>query len=216
VARAAGKLRGRKPKLTPTREALLVDLHRTGQKSPSDLAELFGVGRSTVYRALERAVDRDRCRRKDRPGQVALSEQRQIPLITVLHCGGDPGVAEQVCVMPTTVSKASDRRCGETVVPDVGFGHRLHGVSPEARTRLTNGRQRRVRHMPRRAAPRRRTSLAARTARRSTNDRKRPVTSSCRAGQDRGVEVVRSAVAGTWRTMPASSGQSRTGRCRWG
>ncbi len=56
VARAAGKLRGRKPKLTPTREALLVDLHRTGQKSPSDLAELFGVGRSTVYRALERAA----------------------------------------------------------------------------------------------------------------------------------------------------------------
>jgi DNA invertase Pin-like site-specific DNA recombinase len=56
VARAAGKLRGRKPKLTPAREALLVDLHRTGQKSPSDLAELFGVGRSTVYRALERAA----------------------------------------------------------------------------------------------------------------------------------------------------------------
>ncbi len=56
VARAAGKLRGRKPKLTPAREALLVDLHRTGQKSPSDLAELFGVGRSTVYRALECAA----------------------------------------------------------------------------------------------------------------------------------------------------------------
>jgi len=62
VARAAGKLRGRKPKLTPTREALLVDLHRTGQKSPSDLAELFGVGRQA------------------RPGQVALSERGQLPL----------------------------------------------------------------------------------------------------------------------------------------
>jgi len=55
VARAAGKLRGRKPKLTSAREALMVNLHRTGQKSPSDLAELFGVGRSTVYRALQRA-----------------------------------------------------------------------------------------------------------------------------------------------------------------
>jgi len=57
VAGAAGKLRRRKPKLTPAREALLVELHRTGQKSPSDLAELFGVGRSTVYRPLERAGD---------------------------------------------------------------------------------------------------------------------------------------------------------------
>jgi len=56
VARAAGKLRGRKPKLTPGREALMVNLHRTGQKNPSDLAELFGVGRSTVYRALQRAT----------------------------------------------------------------------------------------------------------------------------------------------------------------
>jgi DNA invertase Pin-like site-specific DNA recombinase len=55
VARAAGKLRGRKPKLTPSREALLVQLHRSGQKNPSELAELFGVGRSTVYRALQRA-----------------------------------------------------------------------------------------------------------------------------------------------------------------
>ena len=27
----------------------------TGEKTSSDLAELFGVGRSTVYRALERA-----------------------------------------------------------------------------------------------------------------------------------------------------------------
>ncbi len=55
VARAAGKLRGRKPKLTSAREALLVQLHRSGQKNPSELAELFGVGRSTVYRALQRA-----------------------------------------------------------------------------------------------------------------------------------------------------------------
>lgn len=54
MPRAAGKLRGRKPKLTPAREALLVELHRPGQKSPSDLAEPLGVvRRSTVYRALE-------------------------------------------------------------------------------------------------------------------------------------------------------------------
>ena len=58
VARAAGKLRGRKPKLSPRQEAHLVELHRAGEKNAADLAELFGVGRSTVYRAIERAGGR--------------------------------------------------------------------------------------------------------------------------------------------------------------
>jgi DNA invertase Pin-like site-specific DNA recombinase len=58
VARAAGKLRGRKPKLTPRQEAHLVELYRAGAKTPADLAEIFGVGRSTVYRAVERAGTR--------------------------------------------------------------------------------------------------------------------------------------------------------------
>ncbi|MHB8313742.1 MAG: recombinase family protein [Candidatus Dormibacteria bacterium] len=58
VARAAGKLRGRKPKLNPRQEAHLVDLRRAGEKTPAELAELFGVGRSTVYRAIERAGGR--------------------------------------------------------------------------------------------------------------------------------------------------------------
>ncbi len=59
AARAAGKLRGRKPKLSPRQEAHLVKLYRTGEKNPADLAELFGVGRSTVYRAIERALGRE-------------------------------------------------------------------------------------------------------------------------------------------------------------
>jgi len=58
VARAAGKLRGRKPKLSPRQEAHLVELYRAGEKNPADLAELFGVGRSTVYRTIERAGGR--------------------------------------------------------------------------------------------------------------------------------------------------------------
>lgn len=58
VARAAGKLRGRRPKLTPRQEAHLVELYRAGGKTTTDLADLFGVGRSTVYRALERAGGR--------------------------------------------------------------------------------------------------------------------------------------------------------------
>jgi DNA invertase Pin-like site-specific DNA recombinase len=55
VARAAGKLRERKPKLTSRQAAHLVELYRAGEQSPADLAELFGVGRLTVYRAVERA-----------------------------------------------------------------------------------------------------------------------------------------------------------------
>jgi len=54
VARAAGKLRGRQPKLKPAQEAHLAALHASGEKTPGELAELFGVARSTVYRAIER------------------------------------------------------------------------------------------------------------------------------------------------------------------
>lgn len=68
----------------------MVDLHRTGQESASDLAGLFGVARSTVHRALERARHhRHGCHRQrsHQPGQVALSEPGQIPLpITRCDC----------------------------------------------------------------------------------------------------------------------------------
>jgi len=56
VAKAKGRLRGRQPKLSPRQEAHLVELYRGGDKSPAELAELFGVGRSTVYRAIQRAL----------------------------------------------------------------------------------------------------------------------------------------------------------------
>lgn len=55
AARAAGKLRGRKPKLSPRQEEHLVELHASGERTPSELAELFGVTRSTVYRIVQRA-----------------------------------------------------------------------------------------------------------------------------------------------------------------
>ena len=54
IARAAGKLRGRSPKLSPRQEAHLAELHTTGEHTPGDLAHLFGIGRSTVYRAIAR------------------------------------------------------------------------------------------------------------------------------------------------------------------
>lgn len=58
VARAAGRLRGRKPKLSARQEEHLVELHQSGEKHPTELAELFGIARSTVYRAIERAERR--------------------------------------------------------------------------------------------------------------------------------------------------------------
>jgi len=55
IAKAAGKLRGRKPKLTVAQEKHLVRLHRTGAHTTSEIAQLFGVARSTVYRAVQRS-----------------------------------------------------------------------------------------------------------------------------------------------------------------
>jgi DNA invertase Pin-like site-specific DNA recombinase len=54
VAKARGKLKGRKPKLSPAQEQHLVALHRAGDHSIAELVELFGIGRATVYRALDR------------------------------------------------------------------------------------------------------------------------------------------------------------------
>jgi len=55
AAKAKGRLRGRQPKLTSRQEAHLVELHRAGKHTSTELAELFSVARSTVYRALARA-----------------------------------------------------------------------------------------------------------------------------------------------------------------
>ena len=54
VARAKGKLRGKKPKLSDRRQAELRRMRDTGDYSISDLAELFAVSRPTVYRVLQR------------------------------------------------------------------------------------------------------------------------------------------------------------------
>ena len=54
VARAKGRLRGKQPKLNHRQEAHLVALFDSGDHSTAELAGLFGVTRSTVYRAVER------------------------------------------------------------------------------------------------------------------------------------------------------------------
>ena len=55
VAKAKGRLRGKQPKLTPRQEAHLVSLWQAGTHTTLELAELFKVARSTVYRAIQRA-----------------------------------------------------------------------------------------------------------------------------------------------------------------
>ena len=59
AAKAKGRLRGKQPKLKQRQEAQLVELYRAGQHTTAKLAELFSVGRSTVYRAVQRAGESD-------------------------------------------------------------------------------------------------------------------------------------------------------------
>ena len=54
VARAKGKLRGKKPKLSERQQRELRRMYDTGDYSISDLAELFSISRPTVYRTLHR------------------------------------------------------------------------------------------------------------------------------------------------------------------
>ncbi len=54
IAKAKRRLRGKQPKLNRKQEAHLVSLVHSGEYSTLEVSEIFGVGRSTVYRAIER------------------------------------------------------------------------------------------------------------------------------------------------------------------
>ena len=54
LARSRGKLRGKQPKLKPAQAREVVRMRDSGDYSISEIAELFGVSRPTVYRVLER------------------------------------------------------------------------------------------------------------------------------------------------------------------
>lgn len=54
IARAKGKLRGKKPKLSERQQKELRRMHDTSEYSISDLAEVFSISRPTVYRTLAR------------------------------------------------------------------------------------------------------------------------------------------------------------------
>ena len=59
IARAKGKLKGKKPKLSPRRQTELRRMYDTGGYTVSDLAEVFDVSRPTVYRVLQRTAGAD-------------------------------------------------------------------------------------------------------------------------------------------------------------
>ena len=69
VAKAKGHLRGKQPKLNRRQEAHPVSLVHSGEYSTAEVADLFGVGRSTVYRAIER-------QRADAQANIAATTSR--------------------------------------------------------------------------------------------------------------------------------------------
>jgi DNA invertase Pin-like site-specific DNA recombinase len=56
-ARQRGKLKGKQPKLNGQQRAHLLQLDREGKRTPTELAELFGVSRATIYRELKKAQE---------------------------------------------------------------------------------------------------------------------------------------------------------------
>lgn len=71
IAKAKGRLRGKQPKLNPKREAQLVALWNAGSHTTLELAEMFDVARSTVYRAIQRASGPTAGSRASSPGTAS-------------------------------------------------------------------------------------------------------------------------------------------------
>ena len=54
VAKAKGRLRGKTPKLSASQRRHLLELHDKGEHTQAELAELFSVSRTTIYREVQR------------------------------------------------------------------------------------------------------------------------------------------------------------------
>lgn len=53
-AKAAGKLRGKPPKLSPAQDRHIRKMHDSGDYTIGEIAEVFTVTRPTIYSSLER------------------------------------------------------------------------------------------------------------------------------------------------------------------
>jgi predicted DNA-binding protein YlxM (UPF0122 family) len=57
VSKAKGRLCGKQPKLSVAQQKHLIEVHKPGLHSSAELAELFNVARSTVYRTIQRQFE---------------------------------------------------------------------------------------------------------------------------------------------------------------
>lgn len=57
VAKSEGPLLGMQPKLSMTQQKHLIEVHNAGTHSGAELAELFTVPRSKVYRTIQRQLE---------------------------------------------------------------------------------------------------------------------------------------------------------------
>ncbi len=55
IARQKGRLKGKPPKLKPATEKHMVALFHAGEHTVGEMADMFGISRATVYRAVQRA-----------------------------------------------------------------------------------------------------------------------------------------------------------------
>ena len=90
VAKAKGWLRGKQAKLNRKQEARLVSLVHSDEYSTLEVAEPFGVGRSTVYRAIER--QRVAAKAGLAQGVTKALTRPQRRLSRIRHPTGDAGV----------------------------------------------------------------------------------------------------------------------------
>jgi DNA invertase Pin-like site-specific DNA recombinase len=56
LAKAKGRLRGKQTKLSKSQEALVVALYKGGQHTTTEIADVFKIARSTVYRIVRRTA----------------------------------------------------------------------------------------------------------------------------------------------------------------
>jgi DNA invertase Pin-like site-specific DNA recombinase len=111
VAKAKGRLRGKQPKLKPRQEAHLAALYEAGDHSTAELAELFGVGRSTLYRERSRSgrVHRRSC--PNTPVRRAIPHRYPIRhmIVVVRTSPSDDGVTGRRRSRPTQHGQSTNR-----------------------------------------------------------------------------------------------------------